>query len=366
MPKIILAHSGTLGSLICIHALAEHHNFSVVTLSIDVGQGEYLEPSGEQALAVGATSARVEDRQERFAEEFVLPALQAQARHASGYLLGVALSRPLIVDELVRAAHETNCTTIAHATHGESNDYARFATCLRDLRPPFEILAPLEELGLQTQAKQIEYAQKHKIPFSEKDVHLTNFDQNIWGVSLRCGDATDLSQPPPANAYHWTVDPLAAPDQPRVVEITFESGRPVALDGQEVSLLDLIRELNRIGGEHGVGRLDVIEDTLTATKSRQVYEAPAATILYAAHRALSEIILPRELLHYKAALSQKYSEIVYTGMWFNPLRTALDAFFRQVQEKITGTVHVQLAKGACSVVGRASPHSRYAAGKSSP
>lgn len=362
MQRIVLAYSGGLDTSICIHWLKATKGYQVIAFAANLGQGDDLAPLAQRALATGAVGAHVLDLRETFVRDYVFPMLKANAVYESGYLLNTAIGRPLIAKELVRLALENNCRAVAHGCTGKGNDQVRFEAAVAALAPQLEVVAPLREWSFKTREEELEYADKHNIPVTVKRDKLYSIDRNLWGCSIECGALEDPWQEPPEDAWQVTTSPREAPDKPTVLEIAFEQGVPAAVDGQSMSPVEIIETLNRIGGENGVGRIDMIENRLVGIKSREVYEAPGATILYHAHRAIEDVTLGRDVRRTKDALSQKYAELIYNGLWFTDLRRALDAFFDSTQEFVSGVLRVQLYKGQCTVLGRQSPHSLYSRG----
>jgi len=359
MPKVVLAYSGGLDTSVCIHWLKSKKNLDVIAFSANLGQGEYLEPLGERAVSAGAESAHIADLREKFVAEYIFPALRAGAFYHGGYLLATALGRPLIASEMVKVAKENNCEYVAHGCTGKGNDQVRFDVSIAALAPELKVIAPLRQWSMKSREEEIEYAKKYEIPVDTTHKSKYSIDRNLWGISIECGELEDPWTEPPEDAYLMTKSPQEAPDEPTYMEIEFEKGLPVALDGERLKDVELIEKLNEIGGANGVGRIDSVEDRLVGIKSREVYEAPAATILFAAHRALESITLGRDLLQFKETLSQKYGQLVYNGLWFSEFKKSLDAFFDYTQRFVSGTVRVKLYKGNCIVVGRKSPYSLY-------
>lgn len=357
MPKVALAYSGSLDTIICVHYLRHVKGMKVYTFSANVGQPEYLEPLAEQAVELGATAANLADLRERFIREFVYPSLLADAIYEQRYFLFSALARPLIVEELVQVAEEEGCDFIAHGSRGIGNDSLRLDRYIRTLSPDFEIIAPLQELGLKSPEDDLAYAKKHDIPVESERAVLYNVEQNLWGSNIQVPGLTNTWDDIPRDTYFLTVPPMEAPDRPTEISIGFEKGIPVTIDGKEMRAPKLISELNRIGGRNAVGRFDVIENRLSGRKSRELYEAPAAAILHLSHRVLEGLTLEKEALHFKGVLSQKYAELVYEGDWFLDTRKALDDFFRRLNERVTGEVRLMLFKGATNVQGVRSPYS---------
>jgi len=366
MAKVALAYSGGLDTTICIHYLHHVRGMKVFTFSANLGQPEYLEPLAERAVDMGAAAANLADLRDKFAREFVVPCLRAGAVYEQGYYLFSALSRPLIMQELVEIARQEGCEAIAHGSRGIGNDRIRLQNCGRALAPDLQMLAPLEELGLATPKDDLAYAKEHGIPFESVQQTLWNAEQNLWGNNIQIRGAIDTWEEAPKDTYVMTVPPASAPNKPVTVEIGFVQGRPESIDGKDQPLVRLIEKLNQIGGRCAVGRVDIVENRITGLKTRELYEAPAAAILHAAHRALEAITLERDVLHFKEGLSHKFADLVYEGKWFAPMREGLDAFFARVNERVTGTIRVSLFKGAITVTGRKSPNSLVAARNGSP
>jgi len=358
MKKIVLAYSGGLDTSCAITWLSER-GWDVVAYIADVGQGEDFASIRKRALKTGASKVIVGDLKKEFAEDFVLPTLQANAVYEGKYLLATALSRPLIARHLVEAAHKEKARAVSHGCTGKGNDQVRFEVTARILDPKIEIVAPVREWSFTSREEEIDYARAHKIPLNVSKKKVYSIDRNLWGVSIECGKLEDPWQAPPADAYQMTVDPVKAPAQPATVTITFEKGVPRKLNGRALGLESLIAALNRLAGRHGVGRVDMVENRLVGIKSREIYEAPAAACLYAAHRDLESLVLDRELLHYKLSREGLYAQMVYYGLWYSPLKTSIDAFIKETQKRVTGTVRLKLYKGSCVVTGRKSPHSLY-------
>lgn len=355
----MLAYSGGLDTSVAIRWLAENYNCDVIALTIDVGEQEKdLDFIREKALRVGAVKAYTYDARREFAYDFILPTLQANAVYEGRYYLSASLSRPLITKHLVRVAEEEGAEYIAHGCTGKGNDQVRFDVSAAALNPSLKVLAPVREWAWSRE-EEIDYALEHGIPVPVGKENPFSIDVNLWGRSCEAGVLEDPWAEPPEEAYAWTVAPEKAPDEPAYVEIGFEKGVPVSLNEEPLDLVTIIERLNDLAGAHGVGRIDHVENRLVGIKSREVYEMPAATVLTLAHRELETITLPRELHHFKMGLEQKYAELVYFGLWFHPLREALDAFVRKSQETVTGTVRLKLYKGTAVVTGRKSPVSLY-------
>lgn len=359
MPRAIFAFNGDFESRLALYWLVQERGHEVIAVSINLGQEVYLEPLGELALELGAVSAEVIDRREEFLRDFALPVLQADAVYQTSCFLGSALARYVIAQELVRVAHREGCTVVAHGAASKGNDQVRMEAAIAALDPSLEVVAPVRLWNLRTLEDKLAFAQRRRIPIEEPRTQAITIDRNLWGVSLYAHELVDPWQEPPENLFVLTCSPQQAPEQAVQVTIGFESGLPTALDGKAMDPVGLVRELNRAGGAHGVGRSDVVEDRLFGIKSREFYEAPAATILLMAHRDLESLVHSRELIQLREFLSRRYAELVYTGFWFHDLRQSLQQFVIQTQRLVSGEVRVQLYKGGCRVVGRRSPHSLY-------
>ncbi len=353
---VVLAYSGGLDTSVILKKLLEQ-GYSVIALLIDVGQEAELEKIRLKAVQLGAEGLLVDARKE-FLEEFVLPALKANALYENYYPLFTSLSRYLIARYLVKVAEERKANFIAHGCTGKGNDQVRFEISIAALNPKLKVIAPVRDWEL-SRAEALKYAQEKGIPVEVSLGSPYSIDENLWGRSVECGPLEDPMTEPPEDAFKLTVRPEDAPLESEYLEIDFEQGRPVALNGQHLDFYDLIKEVNQIAGSHGVGRIDMIENRVVGLKSREVYEAPAAMVLIEAHRALEALVLERELAHYKQLVEQKFSELVYYGLWYSPLREALQAFVEKSQDYVTGKVRVKLYKGKATVVGRSSPFSLY-------
>ncbi|MHC4713555.1 MAG: argininosuccinate synthase [Planctomycetota bacterium] len=359
MPKVVLAYSGGLDTSVIVHWLKAERGMDVVTFSADLGQGEYLEPVAERALQIGAVSAHVSDVRKKFVEEYVLHALKAAAVYEEGYPLATALGRPLIAAELVKIAREEGCQFVAHGCTGKGNDQVRIESSVAALAPGLKIVAPLREWTMKSRDEEIDYCERNQIPIEVTKEKPYSYDRNLWGVSVECGILEDPWAAPPEDAYLMTKRPEDAPDEPRELVVSYTKGAPSALDGEKMSALDVITALNKIGGEHGVGRIDQVENRLVGIKSREVYEAPGAVILHTGLRALEALCWGRDVSHFAAILTERYARLIYDGRWFAPLRESIDAFFDRAHEVTTGDVRVKLYKGSCTVVGRRSDSALY-------
>lgn len=355
--KVVLAYSGGLDTSVAIPWLKEQ-GYDVVAVCLDVGEGKDLDFIQKKALQVGAVESYIVDAKDEFAEEYALVALQAHTWYEQKYPLVSALSRPLISKKLVEIANKTNADAVAHGCTGKGNDQVRFEVSIKALNPNLEVLAPVREWAW-SRDEEIEYAKKHNVPVPATIDSPFSIDQNLWGRANEAGVMEDPWVAPPEEAYGLTVSIENAPDTPEYVEIEFVEGKPVALNGKEMKLADLILELNQIAGRHGVGRIDHVENRLVGIKSREVYEIPGAKVLLTAHKELEDITLVKELAHFKPIVEQKLSEVIYDGLWFNPIREALYAFIKETQKYVNGTVRVKLFKGHAIVEGRKSPNSLY-------
>lgn len=355
--KVVLAYSGGLDTSVAIPWLKEQ-GWDVIAVCLDVGEGKDLEFVKNKALQVGAIESYMVDAKDEFAEEYVLLSLQGHTWYEQKYPLVSALSRPLISKKLVEIANETGADAVAHGCTGKGNDQVRFEVSIKALNPDLEVLAPVREWGW-SRDEEIEYAEKHGVPVPATIDSPFSIDQNLWGRANEAGVMEDPWVAPPEEAYGLTVSVENAPDVAEYVEIEFVEGKPVSLNGKEMKLADLIQELNKIAGAHGIGRIDHVENRLVGIKSREVYEIPGAKVLLTAHKELEDITLVKELAHFKPIIEHKLSEVIYEGLWFNPIRIALDAFIKETQKYVNGTVRVKLFKGHAIVDGRKSPNSLY-------
>lgn len=356
--KIVLAYSGGLDTSVSIKWIQEKYGYDVIALSLDVGEGKDLEAVRQKALKVGAIKSIVLNVKETFAKEYILPALKANALYEGKYPLSSSLSRPLIAKYLVEVAEKEGATAVAHGCTGKGNDQVRFEVAIQALNPALKVVAPVREWGMNRE-EEIEYAKKNGIPIPVDIDNPFSIDANIWGRACEAGVLENPWTEAPEEAYAWTNPIEKTPDQPEYIEITFEKGVPVALNGQSLPLVALIEELNKKGGLHGVGRIDHVEDRLVGIKSREVYENPAALILIKAHQELEFLTLPREVMHFKPIIEQQMAKIIYEGLWYSPIRKALEAFVEETQKVVTGKIRMKLFKGNMMVVGRTSPHSLY-------
>jgi len=357
--KIALAYSGGLDTSVMIKWLKDKYDAEIVAVTGNLGQQKEIENLESKAYSTGASAFRFVDLRKTFVEEYIWKALKAGALYEDVYPLATALGRPLLAKALVDVALEENCTMLAHGCTGKGNDQVRFEVTFAALAPDLNILAPLREWEFTSREAEIAYALEHNIPVSATKKSPYSIDENIWGISIECGVLEDPMVTPPEDAYQITTSPENAPDTPSAVEIEFVEGIPVALDGERMSGLDMIQKLNDIGAANGIGRLDMIENRVVGIKSREIYEAPAATILHFAHRELERLTLEKTVFQYKKNISQDYANIIYNGTWFSPIRKALDAFVDETQKPVTGMVRLKLYKGGVSLLGRNSPNSLY-------
>ncbi|HAA47755.1 MAG TPA: argininosuccinate synthase [Synergistaceae bacterium] len=355
--KVILAYSGGLDTSVAIKWLQEK-GYEVITLTADVGQNIDLEAAKEKALKIGASKAYVMDLKKEFVESMVWPALKANALYEGKYPLNSALSRPLIAKYLALIAKLEGAVAVAHGCTGKGQDQVRIEVCSKALDPELEVIAPVRDWHFSRDAE-IEYAKEHGIPVPVTKESPYSIDANLWGRSIECGPLEDPWTEPPSDAFKMTADPWNAPDKPEYIEIEFEKGIPVSLNGEYMDGVSLIAKLNEVAGKQGVGRIDMIEDRLVGFKSREVYECPATVVLLQAHQALETMTLSKDILTTKPNLSLQYAELTYVGYWYSPLRTALDAFFDSIQKHVTGVVKVRLYKGNAVVVGLKAEKSLY-------
>jgi argininosuccinate synthase len=360
--KVVLAYSGGLDTSVAIRWLQENHDVDVIALAIDVGQERQdLEFVRQKAIGIGAIESVVKDVREEYVEEFLAKALKANALYENKYPLLSAMSRPIIVKHLVEEAHRHQARFIAHGCTGKGNDQVRFEVGIAALDPDLEVIAPVREWDLKTREQEMEWAAARGIPVPTTKDNPYSIDDNLWGRAIECGVLEDPWVEPPADIYTLTNDARAEScgDEPEYAEISFEQGVPVALNGELMSFHEIINRMNELAGKHGFGRIDMIENRLIGVKSREIYEVPGALTLITAHKALEDLCLEREVLHYKLGIEQKWAELVYNGMWFSPLKEALDGFIETTQQLVTGDVRLRFFKGSCVTVGRRSPYSLY-------
>ncbi|MFC1995683.1 argininosuccinate synthase [Chloroflexota bacterium] len=356
--KVVLAYSGGLDTSVAIKWLKEKYNLDVLALTIDVGNERDFAAIRQKALKTGAVKALVIDAKELFVKYFILPSLQADAIYEGQYPLATALARPLMAKLLVDTAWEEGASAVAHGCTGKGNDQVRFEVTITALSPGLKIIAPAREWGM-TREQTISYAQRHDIPLPITAASPYSIDENLWGKSIECGVLEDPWVEPPQDVFTWTKAPAEAPDKLDYVEIGFDKGIPITVDGQEMNGVSLIQLLNELGGRHGVGRVDHLESRLVGIKSREIYEAPAAAMLLQAHQALEAMTLAKEQLRFKQKMAVEYADLIYNGLWFTSLHQDLVAYVQSSQRCVTGTVRLKLFKGSCQVVGRKSPFSLY-------
>jgi argininosuccinate synthase len=356
--KVILAYSGGLDTSVAIKWLKEKYGFAVITLTANLGNVADLSAIKQKALDMGAAKALVVDVKKQFVESFVLPALQADAVYEGEYPLATALGRPLIAQLLVNAAESEQAIAVVHGCTGKGNDQVRLDVGVATLAPALQILAPAREWGM-TREQTIEYARQHNVPIPVTVDSPYSIDENLWGRSIECGLLEDPWNEPTDDVFAWTKSPTDAPDKPAYLEISFEKGVPVAINGKKFDGVALIQKVHEQACEHGVGRIDHMENRLIGIKSREIYEAPAAVVLLKAHQALEDMVLTREQLRFKSLVAAEYASLVYNGLWFSGFRRDLAAYVESTQQYVTGTVRLRLCKGNCHVVGRKSLYSLY-------
>ncbi len=359
--KVVLAYSGGLDTSVAIKWLKEKYDLDVIALTIDVGNERDFSAIRQKALKVGAVKALVKDAKELFVNYFIFPALQADAIYEGQYPLATALSRPLMAKLLVDAALEEGASVVAHGCTGKGNDQVRFEVSVNALAPSLKIVAPAREWGM-TREETIKYAERYGIPLPITLASPYSIDENLWGRSIECGVLEDPWVEPPEEAFTWTKAPTEAPNEPDYIEIGFDRGIPITIDGQKLDGVSLIRRLNELVGRHGVGRIDHVENRLVGIKSREIYEAPAAIVLLQAHQALEAMTLAKDQLRFKQKVAQEYADLIYNGLWFTSLHQDLAAYVQSSQRFVTGSVRLKLFKGSCRVVGRKSDKSLYSFG----
>ena len=359
--KVVLAYSGGLDTSVAIKWIAEKYDMDVIALSADLGSERDYESIRQKALKVGAIKALLVDARDTFIEDYVFLALQADAIYEGQYTLATALARPLIARLLVETARAEGAKAVAHGCTGKGNDQVRFDVSIATLAPELKIIAPAREWGM-TREQSMDYARKHGVPVPTTVDSPYSVDENLWGKSIECGVLEDPWAEPPEDIFTWTRSPQNAPDEPLLIEIGFEQGIPTSLNGHDKKGAAIVEELNDLAGKHGVGRIDHLENRLVGIKSREVYEAPAATVLLTAHLALEQMTLSKDQLRFKQKVALEYADLVYNGLWFSALHRDLDAYIKSTQHYVSGTVKMKLFKGKAIVVGRKSPQSLYSYG----
>ena len=360
MPKkVVLAYSGGLDTSIIIPWLKENYDYDVIAMVGDVGQGDDIEAVVKKAYATGASNVIVEDLREEFLTGYVFPSLQAGAVYEHKYLLGTSMARPVIAKHQVEVALREGATAVAHGCTGKGNDQVRFELTYQALAPELKVIAPWREWDLKSREDCLDYAEAHGIPVAQSREKIHSRDRNLWHISHEGGELEDAGNAPFASTWQLTKSPQEAPDREEQVEIGFEQGVPVSVNGLNMDPVSLVELLNEIGGRNAIGRIDLVENRFVGIKSRGCYETPGGTLLLTAHRELEALCLDRDLMHYKQHVGLKYAEMVYFGLWFTPLREALDAFVETTQKNVTGTVSLALYKGNVSVASRKSEYSLY-------
>jgi argininosuccinate synthase len=357
--KIVVAYSGGLDTSVMVKWLKDNYDAEIITFTGNLGQTKELIGLEEKAVNSGASKAYVEDLTKVFLEEYAFPALRAGAMYEEAYPMACSLGRPLLAKTLVDVARKEGANMVAHGCTGKGNDQVRFEVSVGALAPDLQNLAPLRTWEFKSREEEIDYAKKHNIPVLVTKEKPYSIDENIWGTAIECGVLEDPMAEPPADAYQHTVAPENAPDKAETVSIEFEKGIPVSVNKEKLESVALVKLLNEIAGRNGVGRIDMIENRLVGIKSREVYESPAATVLHFAHKELERITLEKSVAHYKVKIAQEYSDLIYNGLWFTPLREALQAFIDKTQDRVTGLVILKLYKGTIRIVGRTSPYSLY-------
>ncbi|MDX2127639.1 MAG: argininosuccinate synthase [Chloroherpetonaceae bacterium] len=357
--KIAVAYSGGLDTSVMVKWLQEKYDADIITVTGDLGQKKELIGVEEKAYKTGAKKAFMLNLQDEFATDFIFPTLKAGALYEHTYPMATSLGRPLLAKGLAQVALAEGCDMVAHGCTGKGNDQVRFEAALAALAPDVKVIAPLRDWEFRSREEEIAYAQKHNIPVKATKENPFSIDENMWGTSIECGVLEDPRVTAPAEAYQRTVSPENAPDKAEYVTVDFEGGIPISLNGEKLSPVVLIDRLNSIGGANAIGRLDLVENRLVGIKSREIYEAPAATILHFAHRELERLTLDKDTMHYKLKLAHDFADLIYNGLWFSPLRFALSAFMNETQKVVNGSVTVKLYKGNVEIAGRYSKNSLY-------
>ena len=358
MKKAVLSYSGGLDTSVCIPMMREYYGYDhLITVTVDVGQPEDdIKEAAEKARALGTEHYTI-DAKDEFVKDYIFPTIKANGDY-QGYQLSTAIARPLIALKAVEVAKKAGATAFCHGCTGKGNDQFRFEFVCLNFAPEMEIIAPMRERNL-TRVEEIEYAKERGVPVGQSIDKIWSIDENLWGRSIEGGRLEQPDFTPPEEIYQWTKGPEEAPDKPLVIEIGFENGEPVSIDGKKMDGVSLIQALNKIAGEHGVGRVDIMEDRMLGLKVRENYEAPAAITLLLAHAALEALVCTKEERRFKTLVDQQWGELAYSGLWFDPLKEDLEAFINKIQERVTGTVKLQLFKGSAKVMGRSSPFALY-------
>ena len=357
--KVVVAYSGGLDTSVILSWIKEKYNAEVIACAVDVGQNEDLSAVKRKALKTGASKAYVIDAKKEFAEDYIFPAIKAGAVYEGRYLLGTSLARPVIAEKIIEIVKKEKADAVCHGSTGKGNDQVRFELTFKALMPELKIIAPWREWNIKSREDAMAYARRRGIPVPVTKKKPYSSDANLWHISYEGGILEDLTNEYDESMFQLTVSPEKAPNKPKYLTIGFEKGVPVSLNGAKLGAVSLIQALNKIAGANGIGRTDIVENRLVGMKSRGVYEAPAATVLYAAHRELESLAIDRDTLHYKDLVSMKYAELVYYGLWFTPLREAIDAFIDKTQENVTGSVKLKLYKGNISIASRKAAKSLY-------
>ncbi|MEE9224700.1 MAG: argininosuccinate synthase [Bacteroidota bacterium] len=357
--KIAVAYSGGLDTSVMVPWLKERYDADIITVTGNLGQRSELNGIQQKANQTGASRAYVLDLRKEFVSNYIFRALKAGALYEQSYPMAASLGRPLLASALVKVAKREKCTAVAHGCTGKGNDQVRFEASIAALAPELKVLAPVREWEFKSREQELDYAAQHHIPVTATKKSPYSIDENIWGTSIECGVLEDPMAEPPPDAYQWTTSPEEAPDDPVYVIVEFQRGIPIALNDRKMDGPSLLEKLNHIAAAHGVGRLDIVENRLVGIKSREIYEAPAATVLLFAHCELERLTLDKDVFQYKNRVAQDYANLIYNGLWFSPLRESLDALIEKTQERVTGTVRIKLYKGNVMISGRCSPYSLY-------
>lgn len=357
--KIVVAYSGGLDTSVMVHWLKSNYDAEIITFTGDLGQTKELTGLKEKALKSGASKVYIEDLRKEFLEDYVYPSLKAGAMYEDAYPMATSIGRPLLAKALVDVALKEGANMVSHGCTGKGNDQVRFEVSVGALAPDLKIIAPLREWEFKSREEEIEYAKKYNIPVAATKENPYSIDENLWGTSIECGVLEDPMTAPPEDAFQSTTSPENAYDTGDDISIEFAEGIPVAVNSQSMESISLVKFLNAVGAKNGIGRIDLVENRLVGIKSREIYEAPAASILHFAHRELERLTLEKSVMHYKSIVAHEFSNLIYNGLWFSPLREALSAFVDKTQERVTGLVKVKLYKGTLRVMGRTSPYSLY-------